>query len=122
MNFSVVIALVCGTAGALFAVWSLYPSAVALSALGVWLAFRARQRAKFMNESMRPATIAVALNLLSLAVGGLAVAQFGATFLWIWRSEAPQIYDFRTTFNSAIAPPTPPADLGTTRPAPPAPK
>ena len=104
MTFSVAFSLVLGLVGAVLAVSWLAPSAVVLSALGLYLAFRSRQKAKFMNEPTRLQTLAVVLNLLTLGTGAVAVSQFGATFLWIWRSDAPQIRDFQKTFSAAIAP------------------
>lgn len=104
MTFPVALALGLSTLGAVLAISWLAPSAVALSALGLWLALTARKKAKFMNEPLRMSTLAITLNLLSLGLGAVAVAQFGATFLWIWRAEAPQIRDFRTAFGAAIAP------------------
>lgn len=110
MTFPVALALILGLVGAVLAVSWLAPTAVVLSALGCYLAFRVRQRQKFMNESLRLPTIALALNLLALAVGGIAVAQFGATFWWIDRERPPQIYDFQKAMKKSLAPLP---DLGT---------
>jgi hypothetical protein len=106
MTFPVAFALILGITGAVLAVTWLAPTAVFLSALGCYLAFRIRQRHKFMNESLRLPTIALALNLLSLTVGGVAVSQFAATWWWIddIKPPPPQIYEFQKTLKKALAP------------------